>query len=478
MATQANEYFVITDGTTTCTFSDGSAGNTDYRLVDGWAPAVAHLSKSQLGGRGPYEDVTEQADILVKGASWNTAKDNVAALERLMQQAVRWARGENVAVVLVKWAPKGSQVATTAAPFQAVVLGGAFTFKPVWTQDQNTFQTNGTLAFKRRGAWLLAAPVSGSSSSTAAPGPFTVTGMTSLLNVSPVQAVLKNLAARTAFDFIDSTPLFLSGQQGDLQVVTPFAGSTTRFTVVADAANAAVGGSVLRYTATVTSEQQTVSFPASGNSTSRRFAIFAALRNNSASTSFLIRTSAQWIIDTTTNNSNTSAKTPYVTIDTAHTRPRFIPLGIIAIPSPMTSLILWVTAAASTGSPTLDINYVVAQAIDSPYARAVQLTYNPGGFGNSTMGSPADLYVDPQPLTAVAPAVYHQRQSSTDTEYLGYYGDAYPVAASTTFQAVFMGKSSSNFNDWVYPSASDGSASTAASLTLTANRYNAYLVPE
>lgn len=483
MATQANEYFVITDGTTTCTFSDGAtpAGNTDYRLIDGWTPAVAHLSDSQLGGRGPYEDVTEKPDIVVKGATWTAAKANVAALERLMQQAVRWARGENVSVVLVKWAPKGSTVATTAAPFQSVILGGEFAFSAKWHQDQATFQTNGKLMFQRRGAWIINTAVTATSSAVANPGPYPITGMANANNLSPASVSFTNLAANTTINFSDSLPIVLMAQQGsDLvfveaeSVVIGGAGGTA----VSDSTNNARGGSIARYTPANTSENAFCNLDFSAlTSTARRIAFFAAVRNNSATTNFQVRVQGQALVDTAGSAYQAFNYTPLVTIDTTHTRPRFIPLGILSTPVPLGRAYILATASASSGasSGALDIDYLVALAVDNPYARAIQLAMAGGGTSYQVYTTLYDTIIDPQPLTGLTPVAYMGKQATSDKEYMGYYGDTYPVAASTTFTAAILCKREGQTAKWGY---AGSTASLNGSLTLSVSRYNAYVAPE
>src|SRR3990170_3534484 len=98
-----NTYLVITDGTTTVTIADGAGGATNYKFAYGtWAPAVAPLRRSQLGGRGPYGDVIEEMQLHITGSTVPNALANLATLAQLLDQAERWSRGENVSAVLIK----------------------------------------------------------------------------------------------------------------------------------------------------------------------------------------------------------------------------------------------------------------------------------------------------------------------------------------------------------------------------------------
>ncbi len=476
MATQAFDYFVISDGVTTCTFQDGLGGRPNWALVDQqWSPAIAHLSTSQLGSRGPYDDVAEALDIMVNGATWNAAKDNLAKLERLMKQAVRWARGENVAVVLAKWAPKGSTVATTAAPFEAVVLAGDVTFQPDWHTDQQTFWTPAHLNFTRRGAWLLANYVVNATGNVANPGPWPITGLASYPELSPCQIKLDGFPAFTTFDVADSKPILILGAQAsDIQVVAATSGTATGYTIVSDGANFAVGGSVLRYTPPNTAEHLSLFNSMTGmTSGARRFAFFGAVRSNLITTTYQIRVAALCLVDSTGPIYAIRAYTRLTTLAPANTNPFFVPLGILTLSSDLKAYQVAITASAAAGS--LDVNYVVGLAIDNLYARAIQLDQieSFGGYVGNTAAS--QLIVDPLPLTGLSPSVYRYFPGSLDSEMMGYYGDAWPIQSGANLGAALMAKRSDKLTRWVYSNSADNAA---ANLALTVSRQNAFLVPE
>ena len=101
----------ITDGTTTADLTD----QTNYQLVDGgWAPSVAPLRKSTLGGSGPYEDVIEEIVVNVHGTTAATCLANLAKLSQLLDQAERWSRGENISPVKLQCQPWGSSYLASA----------------------------------------------------------------------------------------------------------------------------------------------------------------------------------------------------------------------------------------------------------------------------------------------------------------------------------------------------------------------------
>lgn len=153
-------YLAITDGTTTCTILDGAGGTTNYALLNNtWAPAIASLRASALGGRGPYEDVVEELDLTIVGATAAAALTNLATLNRLLDQAERWTRGETgAAPVVIKYTVQGS---APAMRLQALILGrpqggGAVELSPRFNKVGLLTEISGVrVRFRRRGQWLF-----------------------------------------------------------------------------------------------------------------------------------------------------------------------------------------------------------------------------------------------------------------------------------------------------------------------------------
>jgi len=486
MPTQAFPLLTITDGTTSCVIGDGSGGSVSYQLdalAGAWRPGIAGFSQSQLGGRGPYDDVLETMTLDVTGATAAAATNNLQTLERLIGQAERWSRGENVAVVLIKFAPQGSTVATTAAPYQAVVMGYAPGANAACTSGArllmmpaaagSTFIIPGVvLTFQRRGAWLLSTAITGTSASVANPGPYPL-GMTTHPNVSPAKIKISGFTAATSIDTTDGKPIvLLAGKQTDLQFSEAEVGvSGLPYISSPDTVGVARGGAVLRYTPSATTETLSGEIAFSLiTASARRFAFFAAIRNNGATT-YRLRLGALILARTTGAVNEIVAYTRPVVIDAAHTRPRFYPLGVVSLPAQLRSVQLAITASAA--SSTLDIDYIVALAVDNPYARAIQLDRieNTGAYIHTQI---SDLYIDPLPLSGLTPSAYRNFQTTTDNDNLGYYGDAYPVADSTEYTAAILCKRVDVPASWCYAPASG----TGVSLTLTVSRYDARMVPE
>src|SRR5512139_3583418 len=119
-------YLAVSDGTTTCTIADGAGGATSYRLkYGGWAPEVAPLRKSTLGGRGPYAEVIETLTLNIHGSSAADAYAKLQTLNTLLDQAERHARGEQVTAVVLKYSPDSATVSSSASPLQARIVGRA-----------------------------------------------------------------------------------------------------------------------------------------------------------------------------------------------------------------------------------------------------------------------------------------------------------------------------------------------------------------
>lgn len=481
MPTQGYPYLELTDGTTTCTLANGLGTVPNYPLArEGWAPRIARQNRAELGD--DYEDVDEDIPITIRDTSAAAVYSRLAALVRLLDQAGRFARGENVTPVLIQYAPQGSTIASTSAPYAALVLGvpadaqDLLRLSATWNGAGNVFEIrNVSVRLIRKGRWLLSATVNGSSASVANPGPYPVTGLADIKTVCPVKVSLANFTFGTHFDFSDTKPILISAQQSsDLQIAEAEAATATAYTSVADTTNVARGGSVLRYTPTGTAEALSGEIAlGSITAAARRFIVFAALRNNSASVQFSVRVAALVQTRSATSTNVIISYTRPVNIDTAHTRPRFVPLGEFSTPQQLRSIQLAITASGTGGSPTFDIDYVVVLAVDNPYARTFKLDgmFNAGVYNHA---SPSDLVDDPRPLTALTPLVYRSFQTTSDVDINGYLSEARLVTNGTTFVLALMAKRADVPACWTYAPASG----TAISLTLTINRYNGYLVPE
>lgn len=460
MATQAFPYLVMTDGTLTATFADGSGGLTSYAPINGtWAPAIAGLRKSTLGGRGPYNDVVETWDLNIRGADAATALANLETLTRLLDQAERWWRmGQNIfSPVLLKYTPQGSTLFTTANPAECLVLGRAggdetagVSLPVIFNDVGMYYEIRGVrLKFIRAGQWLN--PTAETVSSGASNNP-------SLLNPSlatnqPISSPTKIQVAwsSTFWGTSSLTPVVLYGDSGYLLLLEAESGSLgANVTSVADAANKARGGNVARYTPVNTNLNLIIGLDlgsAGMSSSARRFAVYAAVRNNSGSTT--------WSLQVALQSGAIFPSAPLVPIDVSTTNPRIVFLGTVASPIGLGQLLI--SAQASAASGTLDIDYVAVVAVDTERSGALAVF-------RSGVGGLSPLVIDPQPLTNIAPAV------TIGTQPMRYNGDAMIQSAGL---GVFVVMLQTTNNYWVMTD----SGGTVLTNTLTLTRNNAYLSP-
>ncbi len=457
----------FTDGTTTCTFGDGAGGATDYQLADNtWAPAIAGLRQSELGGRGPYEDVVETMEIHVTGSTVPACLANVAKLARLLDQAARWARGDNVAAVVCQYSPKGATVSSAADPLQVVVLDGAVELPPSFTGpyvSQSRYVAQATLRFARRGLWLHT-DTTATSASAANPSVLTVTPADHA-TLSPTKIAIRAPAVTAINDGF----VIVAQQASDIQLVEAETGAAGAWTSVADGAAAgdASGGSVLRYTPTGTSESgSAVLSIASLTPGTRRIMVLAAVRDNSGVRTFQLKVQGQVALSASTFM--VVSQTPWKVIDYAGGKPQILNLGILAAPpqADFARLQLWAKVDSITGTPTLDIDYVVAVAIDNPRTSVIGI--NPVG---ATTYNAWDLVLDHQSLTHLSPTVYGDDSVNTDIAIYAWKGDPYIVSSGITGALLLLSTSDTN---WVLVDTLD----VPVSHTFTLTRHKAYLTPE
>ena len=337
------------------TFADGLGGLTNYPPVRGrWAPAIAGIRTSPLGGRGPYADVEEDLSCNIRDSTAALCWSRLDTLARLLDKAERWwLRNEQISPVVLKYAPQGSTIHSTASPMQAIVLGRVGSDElngidlPSNANDAGMlFEIYGIkVACMRRGGWTGAnESVTAGTSGQATVIPITYASTHPVS--SPVSLHWLGFGTTT-------TPILRAGYSvigssaNDIQVFEAETGTAANFTSVADAANTARGGSVLRYTPVATTAALTGAYTITG-SINGPVAIIAAVRNNSGTTTFQISANMYGL--------GVLSSTPPLLIDTSTLNPRLVNLGTVQTVSAI-SLGLSVTASAASG--TLDIDYFI-----------------------------------------------------------------------------------------------------------------------
>jgi len=469
---QSHPYLILTDGTTTVTVQDGAGGATNYPLArDRWAPNVAPLRQALLGGWAPYDEVIEEQEIHVTGADTAAALANLRTLNNLLDQAERWRRHDPVAPVTMQFVPQGSTIhSSSGTKLVAVVLGRApgDTSRSALVLPQDTLASGLTkyilsvrLRLYRRGQWLgIAATGSGSSGANGTVHQVSFSGVPVVS--TPVTLTLKGFNTSTT----QNLPASLLLAAGGLNRVSRFEAESmtaTGYTSVADAANNASGGSVLRYTPTGTAFATSGALSSVGLDNCRRFAIYAVVRNNSGTTT--------WRVKALLHRNDTAGvtfETPEVLIDTSTTNPRVVFLGELVRPFDITDSTIQynkvaLRIAASAASGTLDIDYIAFLALDDETSSAIAL--GAFSFANEFGGAAAaEIQIQDGSLTLQRPRVLASKPSGTPAMApLSYSGNIALYTKSTNYNALWMCPNGAN---WRYIDATPAVLNTSIDVSI------------
>jgi hypothetical protein len=420
----------LTNGATTANLIWHSVANRSYLLTRGdWAPSIAALRASELALDGPYAAVEEEIAVNVYGQTAAECLSNLTSLAYLLDQADRWnpKRGENVSPVRLQYMPTGGTML-----WESVITGRAsgdqtsgVRLPPTFNRDLGAFTIEGVrLRFWRRGLLLNPTGEAVASSSDANPTVQTCTFATAVQVSSPLKLSYQFLDGFTPSNGLIERAVVLTARAANrLQIYeAESAALGTNIASQADAAGKARGGSVARYSPGVLSTSIVQNF--SGfDSASRHLAVWAAVRNNSATTTFTIQL----------QGSAPTTRARAVTIDTSTTSPRLVCLGRIAQRRNFSAIELLLTASAASG--TLDIDYIVAQAVDDETSGTVEIT-NPGG-GVGLVGT-NPLAIDPLALSEPTPLVGYGSQVLP----LSRSGDAWLTTTGQTVVAAILATSS------------------------------------
>ena len=177
----------ISDGTTTISL----ISTTSLHLAaNGWPLQVAPPIISDLGGRGPYDDVTEQITVTAQGS---TAIPDLREIVRLLDQARRWARGEDVAFVKLRIRIDNSTLGSGVV-LEAALLGpdgGGAGLSADWADLLIINEISSiTLSMRRRGLWISSAAATTATASAVAARTTTAFTLASHPVPSPIEVAL------------------------------------------------------------------------------------------------------------------------------------------------------------------------------------------------------------------------------------------------------------------------------------------------
>lgn len=472
MAVQPYPYIAISDGTTTVVFADGANGSTSYPIVrGGWAPQIPPLRASQLGGRGVYEEVVEEVDLQILGASAAAAMASLATLNGLLDQAERfWRFGEGVSPVVFQYAPQGSTIASSAAPYQALILGrapGDESRSPIILPS--SFTDVGMirailgvkLRFWRRGP-LIGQDAANTSGSGSNPAKLTATFAASAAASSPAKVDLGGFATTTVPSF-PASYLLIAPSAAAISIIDPTSWTGADYSAVNDSTHKPYNGTnALRYGGSKINIGQTAGTGVDAAFTNaKRVQFLAVVRNNSPTTTFQIRANLV--------AGGATYPTAYQTIDTSSSNPQIVNLGLAVAPIAASGFSITIASSSGDSAQTLDISHLIALNVTDERARAIPLD----ALTVSLSAGSYTVTIDDQILTAEAPLVKLAGASSS-LQLLGYHADAMLATSGTTMTAVWLAVGGFTANRWRFTNASD----TILTNTLTATRHTAYLTPQ
>lgn len=468
MAVLAFTYLVMTDGTDTVTFSDGTGVLPGWPLADtGWGPQIAGLRTSPLGGRGPYADVEELITCnIISPTSAALCYANLDTLSRLLDKAERWwLRNEPIAPVLLKYAPQGSTIHSIAAPMKAIVLGrvGAAELNGValpkdYDDAGIQFEINGVeVACLRRGAWTGATDATSASAAAANPTVMTRAFSATHPTSSPMSISIGGFQQATT-PTIQAGYLCVGSQASDIQILeAEAAAGGVGWASQADAAGNARGGNVLRRTPSDTGLATTGAGTVLSLTTiSGMVAVIAAVRNNSTTTTFLLQAILNGL-------STAYEQTPQYLIDCSTLLPRLVMLGTVNGVG-LENLRLTVQASAASG--TLDIDYLIVVNLRDETCAIVAhdaIAMTNMGAGAATL----DVLYNP---------TVNQNPTLQATRGSGLIPGVWrgPLPFQTTGINVYALWTATNGASWRFTT----TAPAVLSVTLQATRYASFLSPQ
>lgn len=460
----------LTDGTYSCDLVDGA----EYALAqDGWAPAVAQRDPYALGGAGPYGDVLEELTIDVIAETMADLMEREQRLVRLLEQAARWADGDQTVspvTLQITMASIGTPTLSSA------VLGGMVERPRNYADMLVTTEIEGLrVQIRRRGLWLGETDTA-SSGSTTSGNVGSITLPDHPID-SPIQLTWTSPRATTTDDYrAGGECLIVSESAGDILVQEAEGYASGQFTSVVT--TNARGGSVLRFTATAsptTVHSSALVAPPSGLSTSPGpWAVFAQARLLNASYVAALQLVALLYNEQTLTLTRQSVFGPTTGLPAEPTC-----LGILTVPPGDAIRRLRIDAVGANGAVAhIDVDYLVFVRL-SPRVRIVRVEsgvyYTTTWNNNNAM----EHRIDHQLLTGVSPVMQAGRTDGTLRTPLPSQGDLVIMQRGTNLSCLWMAGNAlaagSGYGNGEFRAVSQG-GSTFGSV-FTATRRRGYLVP-
>lgn len=449
----------------TITYSGGTLtlnDSTNFVLQDeGYTPNVTFLRDADFGGVGAYAEIDEALNVLVNGSTAAARYQNLRKLQQAMDEATRWARGENLSAVLLNFAPDGASAGTLSSAIMGRPRGGENPFGTSnWYGAAANAIPDNALKFRRRGLWL-GSEGSAASSATASNKVMTAT-FTAHPLPSPVRITISNVAVTGSPDLGQVGYLLLASGSSALQSLS-FTSATYGSVTSTVAATGSHSGNVARMTPTALIGNETYFFDATDLATGIETAtviwpvITYRLKDVSAP-SFTIFGEVLLADGTTIVG-------PTFTVSGAATSNFTIPLPLGAFPvnGKAVSFKVYVDTPVTTGT-YIDFDAIVFLGQKDSYARILSCVIPVDAGGGANVGT---LTVDHQLLTKPEPNIYHAATAND----VAFQGDPVMHISGTTLTAIWLASYGSN--TWANSSVAGG-----GNHTMTVYRRPAYFLPE
>jgi len=419
------QYLAISDGTTTVELTDMA----NYALVS-YAPTIAPLRDNDLGGSGPFEDVGDTLIFHALGETAALAYANADAVNRLLDQARRWWRGETVNAVTISAQAQGAtDITSYVAALKGRSVGGPpnMALPATWSEYYNKYIIqNIQIQCGRRGQFLHGSE-NASAAAAANPAVLSVAMPSSPAIPGPLKLQFTGFTTDgsgsanipSCYAFVGPVAAF-SLQQGEAAALVLAAAAS--FASTADAAARASAGSVgrLNHAAVVLGAESLLywTLPAAFlNST--RIAIYCTYRTNTA---------APWTIRgeayRTVAPSLAGATTPYQTIPGAASNPTVLFVGIVGSAVGFDTAGLRIARTGSVGTDTIDIDTIVFVDVSDPEVYVVALANTGSTISTGANSKNIETIIDNDPNTRPLPFVHTDVLTTAIVLMRGYTGDA------------------------------------------------------
>lgn len=355
--------------------------NSPYSLKwGGWAPKVANIIYDGMGNKSVYEDVDEEMTITIKGATASAIMASAEVLVALVNQGKLWfdGRGQQGDPAIEIVYEVSDSLLTN--PLQTYIIGPPSSGPIIAYPNHFDAIEDGLslspvkLRFKRDGAWYgdvdtkthSAVTQNGTAAITfddllSHPCPFTL----QLDGMNTSNAPMQNCALLLSDADEADTLEYKDGSGG-----TKISASNT-YAAFNDSANDARDNFVGRITASAVKET-VIRYTLDTSIDQQLIGVFAVMRVNNSARNWTL-----FAYSKTGRGHTNGASRPKIVLDGADsTQPQVIFLGYLFSPlktGAHSNLFVNMVVDSISGSPTFDIDCIVAIGLDKQYSRTLTL---------------------------------------------------------------------------------------------------------